>query len=97
MSISLGQGQGKNAEKMIVESIKSGGWVLLQNCHLASSWMSRLEYMTQKIAQENIHPEFRLWLTVIPDKSFPVTVLQNSVRISIEPPIGVRATLLKSY
>ena len=44
-----------------------------------------------------VNKDFRLWLTVIPDKSFPISVLQNSVRISIEPPIGVRATLLKSY
>jgi dynein heavy chain len=41
--ISLGQGQGKKAEVLIDRSRKDGNWVLLQNCHLAKSWMGELE------------------------------------------------------
>jgi len=33
--ISLGQGQGMKAEKLIHEYSQRGGWVLLENCHLA--------------------------------------------------------------
>ena len=43
VTISLGQGQGARAEAAIAEARKSGGWVLLQNCHLFPSWMPRLE------------------------------------------------------
>jgi dynein heavy chain, axonemal len=41
-SISLGQGQGKKAYNMAMDNSQKGGWVLLQNCHLAVSWMSEL-------------------------------------------------------
>ena len=39
-TISLGQGQGKKASVMVNDNAQKGGWVLLQNCHLAVSWMS---------------------------------------------------------
>ena len=41
-SISLGQGQGKKAYNMVMDNSQKGGWVLLQNCHLAVSWMPEL-------------------------------------------------------
>lgn len=41
--VSLGQGQGLLAETMIKQAATAGDWVCLQNCHLAASWMRRLQ------------------------------------------------------
>jgi hypothetical protein len=41
--VSLGQGQGVLAETLIKQAAVTGDWVCLQNCHLAASWMRRLE------------------------------------------------------
>jgi dynein heavy chain len=83
--ISLGQGQDKKAERLIDEARGKGGWVLLQNCHLAVSWMPKLEVIVENLNNQN-HSDFRMWLTSMPNDKFPVSTLQNSVKMTLEPP-----------
>ncbi len=63
--LSLGQGQGTLAENMIKESSHLGHWVILQNCHLLTSWLKKLEKWLLVLLRSP-HPEFRLWLTTEP-------------------------------
>ncbi|CUG87356.1 dynein heavy chain, putative [Bodo saltans] len=93
--ISLGQGQGPRAERLMREGMENGMWVLLQNCHLATSWMSSLERLVENFAV-GMHPSFRLWLTSMPNPSFPVIILQNGIKMTNEPPKGLRANLARS-
>jgi dynein heavy chain len=96
-SISLGQGQGPRAERMMQEAMDRGRWVFFQNCHLSPSWMPTLERLIEQIDGDKVHRDFRLWLTSMPSPKFPVPILQNSSKMTVEPPRGIKANLLKSF
>uniref|UniRef100_A0A8D0TJA1 AAA+ ATPase domain-containing protein n=1 Tax=Sus scrofa TaxID=9823 RepID=A0A8D0TJA1_PIG len=98
-SISLGQGQGPIAERMIKDAMKTGNWVFLQNCHLAVSWMLAMEELIKTFTDSNvvIKDTFRLFLSSMPSNTFPVTVLQNSVKVTNEPPKGLRANIRRAF
>ena len=174
--ISLGQGQEEEAKKAILEyGIKNGAWVLLQNCHLFTSFMPDLASIVQSLQQDYtdtlvdinaekeekpkdkkdknskdnngknkesekdnkdnkdntdtkdknkttqnndtnkyhkkdnkaekekdpldnlVNPNFRLWLTSMPVKTFPVSILQNSLKLTTEPPSGIKSNIKKLF
>ncbi|CAG9329916.1 unnamed protein product [Blepharisma stoltei] len=102
-SLSLGKAQGEKAVRIIRESISSGSWVLLQNCHLALSWMPDLDGLLERLITDRekkmvtINPDFRLWLTCKSNEKFPITILQQGVKITHEPPKGLKNNLISIY
>ncbi|XP_064622088.1 dynein axonemal heavy chain 6-like isoform X2 [Lineus longissimus] len=98
--ISLGRGQGPKAEELISKAqILKGRWVFLQNCHLAASWMPKLETIVEGFRKPNadVDPQFRLWLSSKPDPSFPISILQTGLKMTVEPPQGLKNNLLRSF
>eukprot|EP00442_Polarella_glacialis_P024664 CAMPEP_0115137118 /NCGR_PEP_ID=MMETSP0227-20121206/56805_1 /TAXON_ID=89957 /ORGANISM="Polarella glacialis, Strain CCMP 1383" /LENGTH=5027 /DNA_ID=CAMNT_0002544335 /DNA_START=143 /DNA_END=15226 /DNA_ORIENTATION=+ len=95
--ISLGQGQGPKAVAGVKEGLENGKWVLLQNCHLAPSFMNTLEALVEKFERPKMHDDFRLWLTACPSPDFPISILQMGIKMTIEPPRGLKLSLLRSY
>lgn len=94
--ISLGQGQGDIAVEAIEQAQEECKWVVLQNCHLSPSFMPRLDALIEKIEFEQGN-NFRIWLTSMPSDKFPVNILQNGVKATIEPPKGLRNNVANSY
>ena len=98
-AISMGQGQEIHARKLIMESLESGSWVLLQNCHLGLEYMNELMLQIMELEKigEGFHEYFRIWITTEPHISFPITFLQMSIKYTNEPPSGVKAGLKRTY
>ena len=111
--VSLGKGQGEKAKLRIEEMRIAGGWIVLQNCHLGSSFLPELEQIVENLANtegddnnnddkkkggyEQTHPEFRMWLTSASIDYFPLTVLQKSVKVTSEPPKGIKTSLVRTF
>jgi dynein heavy chain len=95
--ISLGQGQGPKAEALVRLGWQTGDWVCLQNCHLAASWMGKLEQLQEQQDPKQVNEDYRLWLTSMPSTVFPVPVLQSGIKITNEPPKGLRMNMRRTF
>ncbi|XP_016787856.1 dynein axonemal heavy chain 9 isoform X5 [Pan troglodytes] len=99
-NVSLGQGQEVVAEAALDLAAKKGHWVILQNIHLVAKWLSTLEKKLEEHS-ENSHPEFRVFMSAEPAPSpeghiIPQGILENSIKITNEPPTGMHANLHKA-
>jgi dynein heavy chain len=95
--VSMGQGQEKKAHELVRNGLTTGGWVLLQNCHLGLKYLPVLEQVLTDLNKEEHDHHFRVWITSEPTPKFPINLLQMSIKVTDDPPTGIKASLLKSY
>ncbi|CEG01942.1 Dynein heavy chain [Ostreococcus tauri] len=96
-SVALGQGQASIATELIDRGRKEGHWVFLANCHLMTSWLPKLQEIIENFDDDAPHENFRLWLSSNPTPDFPLAILQRSLKMTTEPPKGLRANLARLY
>ncbi|KAJ1516963.1 Dynein heavy chain 2, axonemal [Coelomomyces lativittatus] len=95
--LSLGQGQAPKASSLLQEGVQQGMWIFLANCHLSISWMPVLEKLVEALIKEKPHPDFRLWLSSSPHPKFPISILHSAVKMTTEPPKGLKANMMRLY
>jgi len=96
-TVALGQGQASIATELIERGRKEGHWVFLANCHLMISWLPKLQEIIEDFDNEAPHENFRLWLSSNPTPAFPLAILQRGLKMTTEPPKGLRANLARLY
>ena len=89
--LSLGQGMGDQALEFLRTGSQRGHWIMLQNCHLLWRWLKELEKTLEEITKP--HEDFRLWLTTEPTDKFPLSILQQSLKVVTEPPDGLKQNM----
>ncbi|KAM8946996.1 dynein axonemal heavy chain 9 [Pelodytes ibericus] len=99
-NVSLGQGQEIVAEEALDLAAREGHWVILQNIHLVAKWLSTLEKKLEHNG-EGSNQEFRVFISAEPAGSpdghiIPQGILENSIKITNEPPTGMHANLHKA-
>eukprot|EP00884_Botryococcus_braunii_P021652 jgi/Botrbrau1/8170/Bobra.357_2s0016.1 len=96
-SISLGQGHGAKAESLVRQAAGDGNWILLQNCHLAPTWMPVLHKIFDDLKEQDLHQDFRLFLATRPMRDFPFNILEEGITFSTEPQAGLKARLKAAF
>ena len=95
-SISMGEGVLEIALSVVDECRTTGDWVYFQNCHLGLDFMSKLDILL-KNQDIDFNPDMRIWLSCEPRNEFPIGLLHQSLKVTNEPPKGIKAGMLKTY
>lgn len=96
-NVSMGQGQDVIAMSCLETAHRNGHWVILNNVHLMPKWLVELEKKLDEYAAEGSHDKFRVFLTSDPSKTIPIGILNRCIKLTNEPPTGLKANLKRAW
>ena len=96
-NVSMGQGQDVVAMSRLETAHRNGHWVILNNVHLMPKWLVELEKKLDEYAAEGSHDKFRVFLTSDPSKTIPIGILNRCIKLTNEPPTGLKANLKRAW
>jgi len=72
---------------------------MLENIHLMPVWLLELEKILDAYNAEAGagNPNFRLLLSADPSKEIPIGLLDRSIKLTNEPPAGLRANMKRAW
>jgi dynein heavy chain 2 len=94
--IAMGGGQISQALSALRRCASKGQWLCLKNLHLVVSWLPVLE-KELSLLLPGAHDDFRLWLTTETHDTFPIILLQQSIKLTFESPPGLKQNMLRTY
>lgn len=98
--VSMGQGQEPVAEEYIDRAAKEGIWVMLENLHLMSKWLTVVEKKLEVFADTAVK-NARVFLSAEPaaevTRQIPQGILQNAIKVTNEPPLGMKANMRRAF
>lgn len=92
----MGEEQEIPATAGIENGMVSGKWIVLNNCHLSLDFMATMEDVLNP-KDKVVHPDFRIWITCEPHKEFPLGLLQMAIKVTTEPPKGLKAGISRTF
>lgn len=96
-NVSMGQGQDVVAMSCLETAHRCGHWVILNNVHLMPKWLTEFEKKLDEFAAEGSHEKFRVFLTSDPSNSIPIGILNRCIKLTNEPPAGLKANLKRAW
>ncbi|KAF4325330.1 hypothetical protein BBO99_00000392 [Phytophthora kernoviae] len=110
-NIALGQGQEQVAMRTLQMSVESGHWIILNNVHLMPKWMLELDKWLEQLAKASKSTSYatfrnnlsssndvaRMPTSRDPSPNIPIGVLERSIKLTNEPPTGLRANVKRAF
>jgi dynein heavy chain len=96
-NVSLGQGQDVVAQERLEAAHRSGHWVILNNVHLMPRWLKKVEKLLDEYASSGSHENFRVFMSSDPSNSIPIGILDRSIKLTSDPPSGLKANIKQAF